>query len=114
MDGCIFCRIADHQAPARVLFEDDEVMAFHDVAPRAPTHVLVIPRRHIASLAAAGAGDGALLGRLLLAVAEAARRTGVADTGYRVVTNCGARAGQSVLHLHLHLLGGRVMAWPPG
>lgn len=114
MNGCIFCRIAARQAPARILFEDDEMIAFHDVAPRAPVHVLVIPRRHIVSLAAASGDDQALLGRLLLGAAEAARRCAVAESGYRVVTNCGARAGQSVLHVHLHVLGGRTLSWPPG
>ena len=114
MEGCIFCRVADGTAPARILFQDDEVVAFHDITPRAPVHVLVIPRRHIASLASAGDDDRRLLGTLVAAAAEAARRTGVAETGYRVVTNVGARAGQSVLHLHLHVLGGRPLGWPPG
>ena len=114
MDGCIFCRIAAHQVNARILFEDEHVVVFHDVAPRAPVHVLVIPRQHIVSLAQVAPGEQDLLGRLLLAAAEAARQTGVAGSGYRVVTNCGASAGQSVLHLHIHVLGGRSLAWPPG
>lgn len=97
-----------------MLFSDEEVVAFHDIAPRAPVHVLVIPRRHITSLADAAESDHRLLGKLLLAATEVARRTGIADGGYRVVTNCGAGAGQSVLHLHLHVLGGRPMGWPPG
>ena len=110
----MFCRVAAGSASARVLFEDDEVVAFHDIAPRAPVHVLVIPRRHVVSLAHAEGGDGDLLGRLLLAAAEAARRTGIAEAGYRVVTNIGAQAGQTVPHIHLHVLGGRPMVWPPG
>ncbi len=114
MDGCVFCAVAEGRAPARILFQDDEVVAFHDIAPRAPVHVLVIPRRHLTSLASAGDGDRRLLGTLVAAAAEAARRTGIADTGYRVVTNVGAEAGQSVLHLHLHVLGGRPLGWPPG
>ncbi len=114
MESCLFCRVAEGAAPARVLFSDEEVVAFHDIAPRAPVHVLVIPRRHLVSLANAQAEDGGILGRLLLAAAEAARRTGIADSGYRVVTNTGAGAGQSVHHLHLHVLGGRPMGWPPG
>jgi histidine triad (HIT) family protein len=114
MEGCVFCRVAEGRAPARVLFADDDVIAFHDTAPRAPVHVLVIPRHHIASLATAGPDDRDILGKLLLAAAEAARRTGIAERGYRVVTNTGAEAGQSVPHLHLHVLGGRAMAWPPG
>jgi histidine triad (HIT) family protein len=114
MESCIFCRVAEGATPARVLFANEEVVAFHDIAPRAPVHVLVIPRRHIASLATATEGETEILGRLLLAAAEVARRTGIAETGYRVVTNTGSGAGQSVFHLHVHVLGGRLMGWPPG
>jgi histidine triad (HIT) family protein len=114
MESCIFCRVAEGTTPARVLFANEEVVAFHDIAPRAPVHVLVIPRRHIASLASATEGDMEILGKLLLAAAEVARRTGIAETGYRVVTNHGSGAGQSVFHLHVHVLGGRPMGWPPG
>jgi len=110
----VFCRVADGTTAARILFEDQDVVAFHDIAPRAPVHVLVIPRRHIVSLASAGEDDRGLLGTLVAAAAEVARRTGIADTGYRVVTNVGAEAGQSVLHFHLHVLGGRRLGWPPG
>ncbi len=110
----MFCRVAEGATPAKVLFADDDVIAFHDIAPRAPVHVLVVPRRHIVSLDAADGRDREILGTLLLAAAEAARRTGIAEGGYRVVTNTGAGAGQSVLHLHLHVLGGRRLAWPPG
>jgi len=114
MESCIFCRVAQGTAPARILFTDEDVVAFHDSSPRAPVHVLVIPRRHIASLASAAREDHEILGKLLLAAAEAARRTGIAETGYRVVTNSGSSAGQSVFHLHVHVLGGRPMGWPPG
>jgi histidine triad (HIT) family protein len=114
MESCVFCRVAKGAAPARVLFANEEVVAFHDMAPRAPVHVLVIPRRHIASLASATEGETEILGKLLLAAAEVARRTGIAETGYRVVTNSGSSAGQSVFHLHVHILGGRPMGWPPG
>jgi len=114
MDNCIFCRIASGEAPARILFADDDVVAFHDIRPQAPVHVLVIPRRHLDSLAHAAPEDAALLGRLCLAAAEAARRTGIAERGYRVVVNSGAGAGQSVFHVHLHVLGGRPIGWPPG
>jgi histidine triad (HIT) family protein len=114
MESCVFCRVADGTVPARILFEDDEIVAFHDIAPRAPVHVLVIPRRHIVSLASVGVDDRGVLATLFAASAEAARRTGIAETGYRVVTNVGAGAGQSVFHLHLHVLGGRPMGWPPG
>lgn len=114
MEGCVFCRIAEGTLPARVLFTTDEVVAFHDISPQAPTHVLVIPRRHITSLAQVGTSDAELLSHLALACAEVARRCGVAESGYRVVANSGSRAGQSVLHLHLHVLGGRLFGWPPG
>ncbi len=114
MDNCIFCRIASGEAPARVLFADDEVVAFHDRHPQAPVHVLVIPRRHVASLAHAVPEDASLLGRLCLAAAETARRTGIAESGFRVVVNSGAGVGQSVFHVHLHVLGGRPVGWPPG
>ncbi len=109
MDGCVFCRVAEGKAPAQVLFADDEVVAFHDLHPQAPVHVLVIPRRHVASLAAAEPADAELLGRLQLACAEAARRTGIDASGYRVVANSGAGAGQSVFHLHYHVLGRRTL-----
>lgn len=114
MDGCVFCRVAAGEVPARVVHADEDVVVFHDIAPRAPIHMLVIPRRHIASLDAAAPEDETLLGRLLLAAADVARRTGLVEGGYRVVNNCGAGAGQSVFHVHLHLLGGRPFGWPPG
>lgn len=114
MSECIFCRIAAGRAAARVVCEDDETLAFHDRNPQAPVHILVIPRRHLASVAHADEGDGNLLGHLLLTAARAARLAGIAETGYRIVTNSGAAAGQSVFHLHLHVLGGRSMRWPPG
>jgi histidine triad (HIT) family protein len=98
---------------AKVVFEDDDVLAFHDIHPQAPMHVLVIPKKHVTSLAD-DAGDEALLGKLMLAARRAAEQTGIAQGGFRVVINSGAQAGQSVFHLHLHVLGGRPMAWPPG
>lgn len=113
MSGCIFCRIAAGEIPARVVYEDDRVVAFHDINPQAPTHVLLIPREHLASLAEAEEGHAGLLGHLLLAARTVAARLGLSE-GYRVVNNCGARAGQSVFHLHFHLLGGRDFGWPPG
>jgi histidine triad (HIT) family protein len=114
MDGCLFCRIASGSIRARLVLEDEDFVAFHDLSPQAPVHVLVIPRRHVSSLAGAAAEDRELLGRLLLACGEVARQTGIHDDGYRVVTNSGARSGQSVFHLHFHVLGGRSMHWPPG
>jgi histidine triad (HIT) family protein len=113
MSECIFCKIVAGQIPAKRVGESDELLAFHDVNPQAPVHVLVVPRRHIASLDAAGAGDEALLGRMLLFVRAVARKLGV-ESGYRVVNNCGSSAGQSVFHIHLLLLGGRPLGWPPG
>ena len=113
MKDCVFCRIVAGEIPAKKLFEDDDVVAFHDLNPQAPVHVLVVPRRHVASLDAAAEGDVPLLGSLLAGARRAARETGV-GAAYRVVNNCGAAAGQSVFHIHLHVLGGRTFAWPPG
>lgn len=109
---CIFCRIVAGQIPATLVYEDDRVLAFRDVNPQAPTHLLVIPREHVASLARTE--DEALAGHLLLTCARVARDQGVEPAGYRVVTNIGDDGGQSVHHLHLHILGGRSMGWPPG
>lgn len=110
----IFDRIIQREIPADIVFEDDELLAFRDIDPKAPTHVLFIPKRPIATLNDAAPDDAALLGRLMLAAAEFARREGFADAGYRVVMNCNADGGQSVFHIHLHLLAGRQMTWPPG
>jgi histidine triad (HIT) family protein len=109
---CIFCRIVTGEIPSDVVAEGDEWVAFRDVDPKAPIHILVVPRRHGASVASLE--DAKLAGRLLLAAAAVARREGLEEDGYRVVTNHGTRAGQSVFHLHLHVLGGRPMRWPPG
>jgi histidine triad (HIT) family protein len=114
MNECVFCRIARGETSARLVHDDGEIVAFHDANPQAPVHILVIPRRHIASLRHAGEGDRELLGRLLLVAAELARESGIAEEGFRVVTNTGRRAGQSVPHVHFHVLGGRAMQWPPG
>lgn len=113
MNDCIFCRIAAGEIPANVVASDDECVAFHDLNPQAPLHLLVIPRRHLSSLAAAGAADAALLGHLLVVARGLAERLGL-DDGFRVVINSGEAAGQSVFHLHVHLLGGRRLGWPPG
>ncbi len=110
---CIFCKIAAGTVPAKLLFEDDEVIAFADIHPQAPVHVLVVPRRHIVSLAQAVRSDDALLARLYGTVAELARTLKL-DHGYRTVINTGPDGGQTVDHLHVHLLGGRSMGWPPG
>lgn len=112
--GCLFCRIAAGEVPSTQLHADELVLAIRDVAPRAPTHVLVMPRQHIASAAHLGEEHGALLGRLYAVAAEVARREGVSERGYRLVVNVGRYGGQTVDHLHVHLLGGRPFAWPPG
>ncbi len=113
MSDCLFCKIVGGEIPSNMAYEDEEVIAFHDISPQAPTHILVVPRRHISSLDAAAEKDAALLGRILLVIKKLARNQGV-ESGYRVVNNCGAPAGQSVFHIHFHLLGGRAMGWPPG
>ncbi|HLF28439.1 MAG TPA: histidine triad nucleotide-binding protein [Anaerolineae bacterium] len=110
---CIFCRIVRGELPAAIVHRDEEVLAFHDSAPQAPTHILILPIRHIASVADLTDDDRELAGRLLLAAARIAEQVGL-RAGYRLVTNSGRQAGQSVDHLHLHLLGGRPMKWPPG
>jgi histidine triad (HIT) family protein len=110
---CLFCRIVSKDVPAQVVLDRDDVLAFRDVNPQAPTHVLVIPKEHIPSLEALGDQHGALLTSLVAAANEVAREDGVAG-GFRLVTNIGRAAGQSVDHLHLHVLGGRPMTWPPG
>jgi histidine triad (HIT) family protein len=113
-DDCLFCRIAAGSVPATLVHDDDLVLAFEDISPRAPTHILVIPREHIASAAALTEAHGPMLGRLFETAARIAREQGVADAGYRLVSNVGRGAGQSVDHLHFHLLGGRPFSWPPG
>ena len=110
--NCLFCRIARKELPARLVAETDDCVAFHDVDPKAPLHVLVIPREHVSSLDAAT--DAAQVGKLALLAAEIARAEGVADDGYRTVINTNKGAGQTVFHLHLHLLAGRPLRWPPG
>jgi histidine triad (HIT) family protein len=113
-DSCLFCRIVAGEIPSTKVHEDDLVLAIRDIAPVAPTHVLVMPRAHVASLAEMTDEEAALAGRLFAVAAEIARAEGIEDAGYRVVANHGRAAGQSVDHLHLHLLGGRDLAWPPG
>jgi histidine triad (HIT) family protein len=111
---CIFCRIVDGSLPATLVLENEHVVAFRDVNPQAPVHILVVPRRHVVSVAALEPDDASLPAALLLAAGEVARREGLEGPGYRVVTNVGEDGGQSVAHLHLHVLGGRSLSWPPG
>jgi len=113
MSECVFCRIARGEAPARLVYQDEDVTAFYDRNPRAPTHVLIIPNRHIAGVAQAEPEDAAVLGKLLIVARQVAEQEGIAS-GYRLVVNNGRLAGQSVFHLHVHLLGGRPLGWPPG
>lgn len=111
-DDCLFCRIVRKEIPAKLVYESEDCIAFRDINPQAPVHVLVIPREHIVSLN--DATDAAAVGRLALVAAEIAKSEGIAESGYRVVFNTNRDGGQSVFHLHLHLLGGRSLTWPPG
>ena len=110
-DSCLFCRIVRGEIPAKIVRQDEHTVAFRDIDPKAPTHILVIPKEHVASLDEAT--DAAMVGRLMLAAAQIAKSEGITG-GYRTVVNTGAGAGQTVFHLHLHLLGGRKLTWPPG
>jgi histidine triad (HIT) family protein len=114
MGNCIFCRIASGEIPSKKVLETEDIVAFHDVSPQAPRHILVIPRRHIEKLADLTGPDAALMGKLLVTATEVARATGMEADGYRLVINNGERAGQSVFHIHIHLLSGRDFQWPPG
>ena len=114
MSDCIFCKIGNHQIRSMVVYEDAEILAFRDINPQAPVHILIIPKKHYSALSEFQAADAALLGRLFLAGKAIAAQEKVAERGFRLVLNCGPDAGQSVSHVHVHLLGGRPMAWPPG
>jgi len=114
MTDCIFCKMAAGEIEPDKVYEDGELLAFRDINPQAPVHILVIPKRHIETLNDLAESDAALTGRLLTAAKRVAREEGIDEEGYRVVFNCNAGAGQSVFHLHLHLLGGRPLGWPPG
>ncbi len=110
---CLFCKISAKKIPSKIVYEDDDVFAFEDIGPQAPTHILICPHKHLASLDEAGTEDQAVLGKLQLIAAQLARKLNLLE-GYRTVVNNGSGAGQSVFHLHLHLLGGRAFRWPPG
>lgn len=114
MSDCIFCKIVEKKIPAKIVYEDDTVLAFEDLTPQAPVHVLLIPKKHISTLLDAGDDDLALFGSIVRAANRVAREKGIAERGFRLVTNCNAESGQSVFHIHFHLLGGRPMHWPPG
>ena len=112
--NCLFCKIAQGEVSATVLHDDTEMMAFRDIRPQAPTHVLIIPKQHIATIDDADSKDEQLLGRMILAAKKLAKSEGLSDVGYRLVFNVNSGGGQEVYHIHLHLLGGRQMTWPPG
>jgi histidine triad (HIT) family protein len=114
MSDCLFCKLRDGGIPASITYRDDDVVVFSDLRPQAPLHELIIPTRHIAGLNEAKPEDAALLGKLMLVAAQRARDKGLAEGGFRVVMNSGADAGQSVFHVHLHVLAGRPLGWPPG
>ena len=111
---CIFCKIVAGDVPADKVLETEDVLAFRDISPSAPTHVLLIPKKHVESMATLQVEDASLLGQLLLAACDVARQEGIAESGYRLVTNIGKDGGQAVFHIHFHLLGGRKLTWPPG
>ncbi len=114
MEDCLFCKIARQEIKARLVYEDEEVVAFDDINPQAPVHSLVIPRKHIPSMNQLSEGEERLLGKVLTAARKLAEAKGIHQKGYRLVVNTNAEAGQTVFHLHVHLLGGRAMHWPPG
>lgn len=114
MSDCLFCKFVNGDIKPDTVYEDDEVLAFRDINPQAPTHILVIPKQHIATLNDLDEQHAALIGKLYLTAQKIAREEGIDEAGYRTVVNCNEQAGQSVFHIHLHLLGGRDMRWPPG
>jgi len=114
MPDCLFCKIISREIPASIVYEDDRVLAFNDINPQAPTHILIVPKRHVASLNDLQPGDDAIVGELARRAAALAQERGIASRGYRTVFNTNRDAGQTVFHIHLHLLGGRPMHWPPG
>jgi len=114
MADCLFCKIVSREIPASIVYEDDRVLAFNDINPQAPTHVLLVPKRHISSLNDLTTGDDQIVGELARRAAAIAKERGIAAGGYRTVFNTNRDAGQTVFHIHLHLLGGRSMQWPPG
>ena len=112
--GCIFCEIAEKRKPARIIYEDDHALAFEDINPQSPVHVLVIPKKHISTNLEIKENDNALIGHLFQIANKIAKDRGIAERGFRLVMNCNPESGQTVFHIHLHLLGGRIMHWPPG
>ena len=113
-EDCLFCKIASGEIPSKEVYSDDEYYAFEDINPAAPSHLLIVPRKHIPKISDANSKDADLLGRLLLTANAIAEKAGLTENGFRYVINCGLHGGQTVDHLHLHILGGRFLAWPPG
>lgn len=111
---CLFCKLVNGDIPATILYQDEDVIAFEDIMPKAPTHFLVIPKRHISTLNDLTDEDAQLVGKLPIVAAKVAKQIGISDDGYRVVMNCNEMGGQTVYHIHMHVLGGRAMTWPPG
>jgi histidine triad (HIT) family protein len=114
MNNCIFCRIIARESPARIIYEDDQLVVFHDIQPQAPVHLLIVPKKHLARIQDMRSEDNELLGHLIFTARQIAEKQGLNQNGYRLVINNGRHGGQAVFHLHLHLLGGRPMHWPPG
>jgi histidine triad (HIT) family protein len=114
MENCIFCKIANREIPSRIVYEDESILAFHDIDPKAPVHILVIPKEHIPSVNELSQDNSRVIGHIFAVIPSIAQQAGIRDTGYRVVVNCGKDAGQAVNHLHYHVLGGRSLNWPPG
>jgi histidine triad (HIT) family protein len=113
VDTCLFCKIANRERPAKIVYEDEQSVAFEDIHPKAPVHILIVPRQHLATVLDANEADDQLLGHLLLVANRIARQIGIADRGFRLVINCNSEGGQAVYHLHVHLLGGRPFSWHP-
>ena len=114
MSDCLFCKIRDGEIPADIIFENEEVLAFNDVNPQAPVHLLIIPKKHISTVNDVTADDQKIMANLFSAAKDIAKHKGVSEEGYRLVVNCNEKAGQTVFHIHMHLLAGRAMTWPPG
>ncbi|MBI2488038.1 MAG: histidine triad nucleotide-binding protein [Deltaproteobacteria bacterium] len=114
MEGCMFCKILKREIPATIVYEDEISLAFRDISPKAPTHILVIPKKHIRTVVEVKEEDNSLLGHLIYVANGIAKKEGISEKGFRLVINCGLESGQSVWHIHIHLLGGRKMTWPPG
>ncbi len=114
MSDCLFCKIRDGEIPADLVYQNDEVLAFNDVNPQAPTHLLIIPKKHVSTVNDVNQEDEVMMGKLFSAAKQNAAEKGLSDDGYRLVVNCNEGAGQTVFHIHMHLLAGRAMTWPPG